>query len=164
MPTKKPSSKQIPRRGSLPKWVLWVSIGLIVVLAVVVYFAAQFSQKARQMAKQTPTIALPAEISVDDAFLLFGSNTVLFLDVRPATDWKAYHIDKSVSMPSGEIPARLSELPHIGVIVIVDGTGDLGSQALSILQKAGFSSVMSMAGGMEAWVQRGYPIIGTAPY
>ena len=165
MPTRKPSSpKQTPRRGSLTKWVLWVSIGLIVVLAVFVYFVAHSSQKATQMAKQTPTIALPAEISADDAYFLFGKNHVLFLDVRPAKYWKAYHIDKSVSIPFGELFARLSELPRTDVIVIVDGTGDLSPQVLNILQKAGFPSVTSMAGGMDAWVQRGYPIIGTAPY
>jgi rhodanese-related sulfurtransferase len=164
MPTRKlSSSKQAPRRGSLPRWILWVSIGLLVVLAVVVYFVARSSQKATQMASQTPTIALPVEISVDEAFLLFGGKTVLFLDVRPTTSWKAFHIENSVSIPLAEIPARLNELPHTGVIVIVDGSGDLSPQARSILQKAGFSKVGSMTGGLDAWIQRGFPIIGTVP-
>jgi rhodanese-related sulfurtransferase len=163
MPTRKPSAKHTPWRFFLPKGVLWVSIGLLVVLAVVVYFAARSLQKSSQMSNQTPTIAMPAEISVDEAYLLFGSKTVVFLDVRPSTSWKAYHIENSVSMPLAEIPARLSELPHTGVIVIVDGTGDLSPRAQSILQKAGFSKVGSMTGGLDAWIQRGFPIIGTVP-
>jgi len=162
MPTSKSSSRKTSRRGSLPKWVLWTSVGLIVVIAAVIYFAGRGWQKATQTS--TPTAAIPAEISVDEAFILFGSKNVLFLDVRPAVYWKAYHIDQSVSIPSGELFARFSELPHTGVIVIVDGTGDLSPQVQSILQKSGFPSVTRMTGGIDAWVQRGYPIIGTAPF
>ena len=66
-------------------------------------------------------------------------------------------------MPLSEITARLGELPRTGVIVIVDGTGDLSPQAQIILQKAGFSSVTRLTGGLDAWIQRGYPIIGTVP-
>ena len=162
MPTRKSSpSKKTSRRGPLPKWVLWASVGSIVVIAVVVYFAGRGWQKVAQTS--TPTVAVPAQINADEAFILFGNKTVLFLDVRPTTQWEAYHIDKSVSMPLSEITARLGELPRTGVIVIVDGTGDLSLQAQSILQKAGFSSVTRLTGGLDAWIQRGYPIIGTVP-
>ena len=146
----------------LPGWAVWASIGVIMVIAAGVYFVGRVSRKA--FPAPTPTAPVAAEISVDDAFVMFGVDSVVFLDVRPAASYEASHIFQSISIPSTELAGRLSELPHTSTIVIVDlGGGELSQQAFKILQNAGYSSITIMKGGMDAWVQRGYPFDGIVP-
>ena len=159
---KKMLPKKISAKFSLPSWMLWASAGLVVVIAAVIYFVGRAPHKAPPA--PTPTISITAEISVDDAFVLLGRDSVVFLDVRPAVSWEANHIFQSISIPSTELAGRLNELPHSGTIVIIDlEGGELSQQAFKVLQNTGFSSVTVMKGGMDAWVQRGYPFNGTVP-
>jgi rhodanese-related sulfurtransferase len=159
---KKMLPKKISAKRSLPGWVLWASAGLVIIIAAAVYFVSRTSHKASPA--PAPTISITAEISVDDAFVLLGRDSVVFLDVRPAVSWASNHIFQSISIPSTELAGRLNELPHTGTIVIIDlEGGELSQQAFTVLQNAGFSSVTVMKGGMDAWVQRGYPFNGTVP-
>jgi len=162
--SKKMQPNRKNKKSGLPKWVIWASASLIALLAVLAYFVVRSSHQMNLTPTPTPTIALPAEISVEDAYTLFQNNAAVFLDVRPANGWVAYHIGSSVSIPFDELSSRESELPPHRVIVIVDQAGELGSQARAILKGAGFSLVTVMTGGMDAWVQHHYPFIGTAPY
>jgi len=161
--SKKTPPKTKNTRRLLPTWVLWASIALLVVLAAVVYFVPRLTKKAAQT--PTPTASLPDEISVDEAYLLFNRNSVTFLDVRPASDFKAYHIGKSITIPVDELSSHLDEIPSTQTIVVIDTYGlEAANQARSILQAAGYPSVTIMAGGLDAWVQKQYPFIGTARY
>jgi rhodanese-related sulfurtransferase len=162
MPSKNPSRPQSPQRP-IPIW--WIVAGIIILIAAValIYFLSLRSTTLTQSPTLTPT--LTADISVDDAFVVFGDKNVLFLDVRPASDWKAYRIDKSVNIPVSELSGRLSELPRTGAIIIIDALGgEQAAKAYDILKQAGFTSVSWVKGGIEAWVLRRYPLIGTAPY
>lgn len=47
-----------------------------------------------------------------------GSQGLLLLDVRPAKDYAAGHIEGAVSMPVADIPERYGEIPE-GVEVVV---------------------------------------------
>ena len=164
MPTKQTSSKQSSRKNASPKWAIWVSIAVIVVLAVVIYFSSRNLLKTSSLPVSTPTVDIPADISVADADYLYQNNSAYFLDVRPTRDWTLYHIENSISIPLDQLSANLGKLPKVGVIIVVDELGDTSPQARDALKKAGFTTVTSMTGGLDAWVQAGYPFIGTAPY
>ncbi len=160
---KKPVSKPKAPVRSLPRWVIWVSIGLMVIIVGAVYWASRPSQAGSTDAN--PTAALPAEISVEDAYVLFVSNSALFVDVRSAEDWKAYRIDKSLSIPADQLSGRMTEIPQDRVIIIVDAFG-LGEarQTQAALQEAGYPRVTNIIGGLESWIQKRYPLVGIAPY
>jgi rhodanese-related sulfurtransferase len=165
MPTKKISSdKSSPRKNPVPIWAYWVSAIVIVLLAAVVYFFGRSGFKLSPASTPTANINLPAAISIDDAYYLYQINSAYFLDVRPSAEWNQYHINNSITIPLDQLSARLSELPKNGVIVVVDTAGELSTQARDDLKKAGFPTVTVMTGGLDAWVQRGFPFTGTAPY
>jgi rhodanese-related sulfurtransferase len=163
MPYKTPVKKKASGLA-LPRWALWSGLALALIIIVsVVYLVTRRGRAASVEA--TPTEALSAEMSVDDAFFLFGEKSVLFVDVRPAYAWKAFHIDQSVSIPEEELSQHLDEIPKTDTVIIVDELGGEPAQRTSaILKQAGYHKVTMMLGGIQAWVQKRYPLIGTAPY
>lgn len=164
MPTATHPKNQSARRPLNPGLIA-ASIALVVVIAALVYFVRPSLAKLFPPPANTPTPTLTQDISVDDAFFLFGEPGVTFLDVRDSSDWKAFRIDKSVNIPVQELSKRLNELPKTGSIIVFDaGGGEPAMDAYAALKKAGFHDVTWVLGGMEAWVQRQYPLVGTAPY
>ena len=159
------SVKKNTSKLALPRWTLWAGIALVAVIIIVVVVSLVTRHNQAVSAALTPTVLLPAEMSVDDAFFLFGEKSVLFVDVRPAYAWKAYHIDTSVSIPVEELSKRLNEIHKTDTVIIVDALGgEPGQQASSILKQAGYQKVTMMLGGIQSWIQKRYPLIGTAPY
>jgi hydroxyacylglutathione hydrolase len=76
---------------------------------------------------------------------------VRVVDVRTPREWRGGHIDGSVNIPVGEIPARARGLPRdLPVATICEG-GYRSSLAASLLAHAGVPRVMSVAGGMAAY-------------
>jgi len=166
MPTKVSPKKRTASRV-LPTWVIWGSIALLVAIVALIYFLSRISQNKIQPPTPTPspTTSLPAEITVDEAYLLFGLKGITFLDLRPAADWKAYHVGKSINFSPEQLSSHLTELTRTDTIVIFDAFGgDTSQRAVMSLKQAGFPKVTMVKGGIDAWVQKRYPLIGTAPY
>lgn len=96
-------------------------------------------------------------IDVDKAFQLREEGTFL-LDVRTPAEWTEVHIPGAYLIPLDELPVRISELPEDQDILIYCRSGNRSAKALSILQNAGFSQVYSMTGGINEWINAGYPV------
>lgn len=75
------------------------------------------------------------------------------VDVRSRGEWSGGHIDGSINIPVGEIPARARELPANGVIATICEGGYRSSLAASLLAHAGIPRLVSVAGGMAAYRQ-----------
>jgi hydroxyacylglutathione hydrolase len=73
------------------------------------------------------------------------------VDVRTAQEWRSDHVDGSVNIPVGEIPARLRDLPDGMVIATICEGGYRSSLAASLLAREGVSRVVNVAGGMAAY-------------
>ncbi len=161
MPKKVPSKKKTARRV----WPGWVVISVVVVVLAAAALIFYLTGGAKMLAPApTPTSAPSAEMSVDDALGYLGGS-VIFLDVRPAVSWNAFHIDQSVNIPIDQLSGHLSELSHSRHILIFDANGEgPASQAYDILKQAGYTRIAWVNGGMDAWVQKHYPIVGYAPY
>ena len=158
-----PSTKAARSKKPLfPRWTIAIPILLLLGAIALVLFLSRNSL----FLTRTPTATLPiTEISVDEAFILFGEQGVTFLDLRPGVEYQAYRIDKSVNIPYAELSGRINELTKTNTIVIFDTIG--GEPAIKTqetLKQSGFANVIWVRGGIEAWVQRRYPLIGTAPY
>uniref|UniRef100_A0A7V4XQX2 MBL fold metallo-hydrolase n=1 Tax=Acidobacterium capsulatum TaxID=33075 RepID=A0A7V4XQX2_9BACT len=77
----------------------------------------------------------------------------LLLDVRNHGEWQLGHIPGARHLMLGDLPAQLATLsPHHPIITICQG-GYRASVAASLLARAGFRDVGSLAGGMTAWDQ-----------
>jgi hydroxyacylglutathione hydrolase len=73
------------------------------------------------------------------------------LDVRSDQEWDEGHIEGAQHIMAGDLPARLSDVPADGALVVVCGTGYRSTVAASILERAGRASVINLSGGMAAW-------------
>ncbi len=73
------------------------------------------------------------------------------VDVRTAEEWRAGHIDGSINIPVGEIPARARELPDDTAIATICESGNRSSLAASLLAHEGVSRLFNVVGGMTAY-------------
>jgi len=93
------------------------------------------------------------EISAREAAELLRRNpdSTLLLDVREPAELAAAAVDGAVHIPMGEIPTRLNELDRDKTIVCMCHLGGRSAQVMAFLASQGFTHVINMAGGIEAW-------------
>jgi rhodanese-related sulfurtransferase len=84
------------------------------------------------------------------------SGAVTVLDVRPAEEYRAGHLPGAVSIPVGELKARIHELPKDrDVVAYCRGPYCvMAADAVSLLRKKGFSA-HRMEEGVADWRRRG---------
>jgi sulfur dioxygenase len=91
-----------------------------------------------------------------------SADRVQILDVREPNEFAGTlgHIKGAIVMPLGELAERTSELANGRPIVAVCRAGGRSAQATVILQKAGFTDVANLTGGMLRWRAEGHVIEG----
>jgi glyoxylase-like metal-dependent hydrolase (beta-lactamase superfamily II)/rhodanese-related sulfurtransferase len=89
---------------------------------------------------------------------------VRVLDVREPDEFTGPlgHIRGALLVPLGELARRAGELPKDKPIVAVCRAGSRSAHATAILQKAGFSEVANLPGGMLRWRGEGRSVEGGA--
>lgn len=81
-----------------------------------------------------------------------GSQTVL-IDVREPFEYEINCIEQAQLIPLGEIPEKLSELSPSDSYVIHCKMGGRSAKAVELMRERGFSDVVNLAGGIDAWVE-----------
>ena len=102
----------------------------------------------------------PAEpVSRDELLRRAEAGEALVIDVRPAAEYAAGHIPGAVSVPLGELPARLDELPDGSEIVAYcRGTYCvLARDAVRLLRASG-RAARPLRDGMLEWRLDGLPV------
>ena len=79
-----------------------------------------------------------------------GDRLVL-LDVRETFEWDIARIPGSKLLPLGELASRMSELDSADEMVLICKIGPRSVTAIRELQKAGFSKLLNLEGGIRAW-------------
>ena len=107
-----------------------------------------------------------AEVSPNVASeMILDSEQVVVLDVRSSNDYRGPegHIAGSLSTPFDSIERQLPELlPYQNQTVLVYGaTSTDGEVAAKLLMVAGFRNVVHIAGGLKAWIDRGYRTVNS---
>ncbi len=87
---------------------------------------------------------------------------VVVLDVREPEEYGGPlgHIDGAKLIPLGSLAARSTEVPTDRPIVAVCRAGGRSAQATVILQRAGFTDVANLAGGMLRWRAGDHRVVG----
>lgn len=85
----------------------------------------------------------------------------ILLDVRAQTEWNEEHIPGAQHLFLGQLPERARDFAHgkVAVHCLAEGRSAI---AASILQSAGID-VVRMAGGITAWKNAGFNLIGVSP-
>ena len=83
--------------------------------------------------------------------LLARDNQVLFVDVREKWEYDTAHIEGSVLIPIGDVPANLQRIDSAEEIVIFCHHGMRSLDAAVWLRSQGVEGARSMAGGIDRW-------------
>ena len=73
------------------------------------------------------------------------------VDVRSRGEFASGGIPGALNIPVGSLPSRLEEIPRTRPVATLCEGGYRSSLAASLLTRAGFSSVVNIAGGMSAY-------------
>ncbi len=94
---------------------------------------------------------------VEPCWVATQGEGALVLDVRSPEEFSGElgHIPGAHLLPLGELRARLDELPRDRPVITVCRSGARSAQAALILEKAGFSRVANLSGGMLRWSAEG---------
>lgn len=114
-----------------------------------------------------------AEVSVQQLALALQDHHSILIDVREPDEYVQGYIDRSVNYPRGVLEMRIHQHPSVGSpcdsmaalellatkpIYLVCRSGARSALAADSLEKMGFSTVYSVAGGFQAWSDAGYPV------
>ena len=85
---------------------------------------------------------------------------VQLIDVREPEEFSGPlgHIKGSTLVPLEQLIARAAELARDRPIVTICRSGARSAQAAVLLQKAGFTRVANLAGGLLRWQSEGQPV------
>jgi glyoxylase-like metal-dependent hydrolase (beta-lactamase superfamily II)/rhodanese-related sulfurtransferase len=92
---------------------------------------------------------------------LAGPNPPLVIDVRTTAERAEKSITGSIHRPLGTLRDGLPDVEHDRAILVHCAGGYRSSIAASLLQRAGFTNVSEMAGGIAAWDAAGLPLNGS---
>jgi rhodanese-related sulfurtransferase len=89
------------------------------------------------------------------------SQGALLIDVREPDEYAQGHAPGSTLIPLGQLEQRLGELKGAKdkTVVLICRSGNRSGTAQRILEKAGFSKTVNVAGGMNAWTKAGLPVV-----
>jgi rhodanese-related sulfurtransferase len=84
----------------------------------------------------------------------------LLLDIRENDDYMEFRIQNSMHIPYGRLASRLAELEPYKAkpIMVIDHGGMRSPRALEQLQKAGYTQVFVVEGGIAEWQAAGLPV------
>ncbi|MGN5534117.1 rhodanese-like domain-containing protein [Acinetobacter sp. Lyrl_1] len=99
---------------------------------------------------------------------------IILIDVREPEEHQACAIDRAVNFPRGMLEVKIAQHPVVNHycdveraltnlaerdIYLLCGTGARSALATQALQRMGFEKVYSMQGGMQAWLEAGFPTV-----
>lgn len=88
---------------------------------------------------------------------------VLCLDVREPAEYEAGCLPGAINLPRGVVEFRIGEHPAFAdktkQVVVYCKTGGRSALAVLNLQRIGFTNLVSLSGGVEAWGQQGLPLV-----
>jgi len=98
------------------------------------------------------------DVSVSYAYTMWDGGTFT-LDVRTPAEYAIAHIPSATNIDVNELQTRIGEImayQHQDILVYC-GSGVRSAQACEILVDNGFTQVYNMLGGLNAWINAGYP-------
>lgn len=134
----------------------WLQQNLSVILLVLLFVAFIFKGKIMS------TVLGIKSISVRELHSKIKSNpeSILIWDVRSDSEFNSTRIKEATLLP---LPSLGSKIPEMiekykdQEIAVICQSGMRSASGASMLQKAGFTKVYNVVGGMMAWQREGLP-------
>jgi hydroxyacylglutathione hydrolase len=84
------------------------------------------------------------------------------LDVRRDGEWQAGHLENAQLWPLDRLRDSLPALDKSAAIAVHCKSGYRSTIACSLLQRAGYTNVVNVTGGFDAWQQEQLPVVAEA--
>jgi rhodanese-related sulfurtransferase len=146
----------------------WMPV-IIVIFLLTLLLTTGCAQATTQTSSPPGTTASPtpdvATITTLDADSLIqknrGNPDFVILDVRTADEFNSGHIAGAINIDyySPEFKSNIGTLDKNKQYLIYCRTGIRGAAAARIMLDLGFKEVQNLAGGIEQWIQDGYPVV-----
>jgi rhodanese-related sulfurtransferase len=94
-----------------------------------------------------------------------GQRDLVLLDVRERDAFDAGHLPGARHIPRGQLELRVDHAlpdPTLRILTYCQ-FGKISTLAAATLRIMGYTRVVALDGGMDAWVKAGYPVERTAP-
>ena len=100
------------------------------------------------------------KVSTLQATQLINQGKSVLLDVRDSAAFAQGHMREARNIPLKELPKRIGELDKAKAktVIVVCAAGVQSARATGVLRNAGFANVVSLSGGMGAWLAQGLPV------
>lgn len=98
-------------------------------------------------------------ITVDELNEFLGSGRIHLIDVREPSEWDTGIVPGADLRFLGTLEEELPQVSADTPLAVVCSTGLRAGAGVSILQKAGFTEVYNVLGGMTAWKNKGLPTV-----
>ncbi len=95
------------------------------------------------------------EVNVEKAKQLIAEGNITVIDTREESEYAAGHLDKAVLLTRGVLEFKIGNVPELAdkskPVLIYCRTGGRASLAALSMKALGYTNVLSIAGGYEAW-------------
>jgi rhodanese-related sulfurtransferase len=86
-------------------------------------------------------------------YLESTTESPVLLDVRQPWEYDICNLDDSVLIPMSQIPVKLDQLEKDQETVVICHHGVRSRRVASFLEQAGFSNIINLKGGLDAWAR-----------
>lgn len=87
----------------------------------------------------------------------------LIVDVREPGEYVACRLESAINLPRGVIEFKIADNPVLAhkdaPVLLYCKTGGRSALAVVNLQRMGYTSLTSLAGGIDDWVKAGRPVV-----
>ncbi|RRJ83106.1 rhodanese-like domain-containing protein [Aestuariirhabdus litorea] len=100
-------------------------------------------------------------VTTQQATRLINNDNALVLDVREKKEFSNGHIVESMNIPYAKLGERISELgsDKSRPVIVVDAAGQHAGIAGKTLVAGGFTRVVRLGGGLNAWKGENLPLV-----
>ena len=97
------------------------------------------------------------EITPQKANELLANSSINVVDVREEAEFNGGHIDKAILLPRGVLEFKIDKVSELAdksaPVIVYCATGKRSALSANAMQIMGYSNVLSVAGGYQAWQQ-----------
>lgn len=98
------------------------------------------------------------EITPVKAKEIIENSSACIVDVREEHEFVQGHLENAILLPRGELEFKIGNLPTLAnksaAIIVYCGSGKRAALSANTLQNMGYTNVLSIAGGYQAWKQQ----------
>ena len=93
------------------------------------------------------------ELTPQAVAALRDTTEIQIIDVREPWEYELCHIEGTLHIPMGQIPARLAELASDRPLIVLCHHGMRSLQVAHYLLSQGYQDVTNLSGGIDAWAR-----------